>query len=85
MTERNLKEIIYAKGHKLNQLASEIGVDKATVTRWVQTKIPAEKVGDFERLTGISRQVLRPDLWPADIERPTPTPDSSNTTSEAAE
>jgi len=44
-------------------LARSFGVDKATISRWVQGSIPAERVIEFERLTNISRHELRPDVF----------------------
>ncbi len=55
-------------GLKLRDVAVHMGVDKSTVTRWFQSKIPAERVLEIERFTGIPRHELRPDIYPA----PTP-------------
>ncbi len=43
-------------------LAKEVGVNKATVSRWNGTSIPASRVKDVERATGIPARKLRPDL-----------------------
>jgi DNA-binding transcriptional regulator YdaS (Cro superfamily) len=48
---------------RLIDLARSIGVDKATVTRWAQRRVPAERVQDVEAATGISRHELRPDIY----------------------
>jgi DNA-binding transcriptional regulator YdaS (Cro superfamily) len=53
------------RGLKLVNVASALGVDKATVTRWSLGRIPAERVADVERVTGIGRYELRPDLFAA--------------------
>ena len=37
-------------------------VDKSTVYRW-QRKVPAERVIDIEKASGIPRHQLRPDLF----------------------
>lgn len=58
--------MLRSKGLKLVDLAREIKVDKATVTRWAKKRIPAERVLDVERLTGISKEELRPDLYRAE-------------------
>jgi hypothetical protein len=50
------------KGFSLNGLAKAMGVDQTTATRW-QRRVPAERVLDVERLTGIPREVLRPDIF----------------------
>ena len=46
------------------QFAAMAGVDKATVTRWTQRKVPAERVPEVSERTGFSRHELRPDLYP---------------------
>lgn len=56
------------RGLRLAQLARDMKVDKATATRWAQKRVPGERVLDVERLTGISRHELRPDIYgPASI------------------
>lgn len=66
MTDTNpLKALVKARGLKLIDLSRGLGVDKATVTRWAQKRIPAERVVEVERLTGIPRHDLRPDIYPA--------------------
>jgi DNA-binding transcriptional regulator YdaS (Cro superfamily) len=67
MTDTNsLKALVRARGLKLIDLSRGLGVDKATVTRWAQKRVPAERVVEIERLTGIPRNALRPDLYPAE-------------------
>lgn len=44
------------------QIAKAIGLNKAAVYQW--RKVPAERVLDVERITGVSRHDLRPDLYP---------------------
>ena len=61
--EVQLDKVLLKRGLRFADLARRLGVDKATVTRWGQKGIPAERVPDVERLTGISRHELRPDLW----------------------
>lgn len=48
--------------------AGHLGVNQSTVSRWVnQTKqLPAEYVLQAEQLTGVSRHVLRPDIYPVE-------------------
>lgn len=60
----NLIEQFKARGIKLVDVAGAAGVDKSTVTRWLQHRIPAERVLDVERITGVSRHELRPDIYP---------------------
>ncbi|MBY0338622.1 MAG: molecular chaperone TorD family protein [Acetobacteraceae bacterium] len=42
-----------------------VGIARRTVFLWKQNGIPAERVPEVEALSGVSRQLLRPDLWPA--------------------
>lgn len=43
-------------------IADGLGISRAAVSQWVE--IPAERVIQVERLTGVHRSVLRPDLYP---------------------
>lgn len=46
-------------------LASRFGVDRRTLWRWEtgKTPVPTDKLALIERETGISRRLLRPDLF----------------------
>lgn len=48
----------------LEQLGDSLNVDKSTVMRWELRRVPAERVLQIERATGVSRHELRPDLYP---------------------
>jgi len=45
-------------------LAAILGLTKASVHQW--KRVPAERVLAVEAATGVSRQQLRPDLYPAE-------------------
>ncbi len=46
-------------------VARQIGAPLGTVSAWVtRGRIPAERVLEVERITGISRHELRSDLYP---------------------
>jgi len=45
-------------------LAQKAGVDQSTISRWLKYGPPAEEVIRLEKLTGISRHKLRPDIYP---------------------
>ncbi len=45
----------------LSELARRIGVSRKTIQRW--EKVPAERLLEIERETGIPRERLRPDLY----------------------
>lgn len=54
-------------------LAAALGIKAPSVSEWkARGKIPAERVLDVERLTGVSRHDLRPDVF-----GPAPTADES--------
>jgi DNA-binding transcriptional regulator YdaS (Cro superfamily) len=42
-------------------VARELGLTRAAVTKW--QKVPAERLLEVERITGIPREQLRPDLY----------------------
>ena len=44
------------------QLATKLGITQSAVYQW--DEVPAERVADLERLTGIPRSQFRPDLFP---------------------
>ena len=46
-------------------LARAISVTPQLVSHWQRTgRIPAERVPEVERATGVHRSEMRPDLWP---------------------
>lgn len=44
-------------------VARELGVTPEAVRQWIKKKLPAERAVDLERLSGVHRSSLRPDLW----------------------
>lgn len=46
---------------RITKLANELGVSTAAVSQW--DRVPAERVLEVERITGISRHELRPDVF----------------------
>lgn len=44
------------------RISREIGITHGAVSQW--RRVPAERVIDVERVTGIPREALRPDLYP---------------------
>lgn len=52
-------------GRRADDVAREAGVTLAMWSRWETgaRRIPAERVTDIERITGISRHNLRPDIF----------------------
>jgi len=51
------------RGMTMAQLARELGVDKATVTRWAKGRVAVSRVLDVERVLGVRREALRPDVY----------------------
>lgn len=48
-------------------LAQLLGVSQQAVCYWVaQNRAPAERVLHIERVTGVPRTALRPDIYPAE-------------------
>jgi Uncharacterized protein conserved in bacteria, prophage-related len=60
MREPGLAEAIRAAGG-ISELARQIGISQPSVSNWI--RVPAERVVSVEAVTGIDRQVLRPDLY----------------------
>ena len=54
---RNLIEAVGGQG----QLARALGVSQQAVAQW--RRVPAEKVIEVERATGVPREKLRPDIF----------------------
>jgi DNA-binding transcriptional regulator YdaS (Cro superfamily) len=44
-------------------LATSLGISPSAISQW--QRVPVERVIEIERLTGISRHELRPDIYPA--------------------
>lgn len=53
------------KGKTREMLADDLAVDPTTIWRWETgaVKVPAERVFEVERITGIHRSKIRPDLF----------------------
>lgn len=59
----NLSAALETRSMKYADLARALGVDRSTVTRWAQNRVPPDRLVEIERLTGIGRHELRPDLY----------------------
>lgn len=60
MRDPGLSAAIDAAGG-ISALAQKIGISQPSVSNW--TRVPADRVATIEQLTGISRAILRPDLF----------------------
>ena len=63
MRDKGLDLAINAAGG-VTELARRLGISQPSVSNW--TRVPAERVLLIEQLTGVSRAVLRPDLYQAE-------------------
>lgn len=54
-------------------LSRQIGVTPQAISQW--RRVPPERVLDVERITGISRHELRPDIYGPAPEQKAPAPD----------
>ena len=56
----------YLKSTKtpLSEVATALGVQPPAVSKWSRRGVPAERVLEVERITGIPRSALRPDIYP---------------------
>lgn len=64
MRDSGLEEAIRAVG-SVSELARRIGISQPSVHNW--DRVPAERVLSVEAATGISRAVLRPDLFATNL------------------
>jgi DNA-binding transcriptional regulator YdaS (Cro superfamily) len=62
MRDVGLNAAIKAVGN-MAKLANGLNITRAAVSQW--DRVPADRVADVERITGIPRHVLRSDLYPA--------------------
>jgi TorA maturation chaperone TorD len=60
MRDAGLEEAIRAAGG-VGALAQKIGISQPSVSNW--SRVPAERVAAVEAVTGVTRVVLRPDLY----------------------
>ncbi len=60
-----LAAIKVAGGH--TQLAEALGITRSAVHQW--SAVPIERAADVERVTGISRERLRPDVFARRLKR----------------
>lgn len=64
MDKSTFEKIVESVGSQ-RQLALSLGVTPQALTKWKVRGIPAERVLDVERLSGVSRYEIRPDVFGA--------------------
>jgi DNA-binding transcriptional regulator YdaS (Cro superfamily) len=62
MLRETLDQAIRSRGGYA-EAARILGVTRQTVYKWVERRVPAERVSEVEWLTGIPREILRPDIF----------------------
>lgn len=79
MTENPITLYRKSRGLTLEQLGGALGIGRSTLFKWENRRVPAERVIDVERLTGIPRHELRPDIFgPAPVSRKPRSPEPAN-------
>ena len=68
MLSTDLTQLLRGKALNLSRLAAALGVNKSTASRWSRNKVPADRVNDVARVTGIPREALRPDLYAEQVQ-----------------
>lgn len=63
MDKKRVREIA-SKAGGVVALSKALGLSRAAVSQW--SKVPIERLADVERLTGIPRRELRPDVFGAE-------------------
>jgi DNA-binding transcriptional regulator YdaS (Cro superfamily) len=63
----DIKQTLAEYGVVKLQLAKALGITHGAVNQW--RRVPAERVIEVERVTGIPREKLRPDLYAQPSER----------------
>ena len=64
METGNLAALLASRQIKMADLARDLKLNKSSITMWAQRRVPAERVLEVEKLTGISRHEIRPDIYP---------------------
>jgi len=64
----DLSTRVQLAGWTQQALADALEVTQGAVSQWMNKRVPAERVLEFEKLTGIPRHELRPDIYPIERE-----------------
>lgn len=75
MNPRKALKLAVDRAGGQSALGKEIGVGQTTINYWLNTSkkgVPAEYASKIERLTGVGRHELRPDVFPPPVPAGTP-------------
>lgn len=61
-------ELIRSRRGLIRKVALELGIMPSAVAQW--ERVPAERLPEVERITGIPRHKLRPDICPPPVAAP---------------
>lgn len=64
MSEETFYQLLEDKNIRPAELARKMDLNRSSITIWARNRIPAERVLEVERITGIPRTRLRPDIYP---------------------
>lgn len=67
----------------MSKLADKLEISREAISQW--RRIPAERIIQVERATGVPRHLLRPDLYPSDDEEPVSQKGALNGDADAAD
>lgn len=71
--ERAAKAVaLKPEGSGFAELANRLGLSRQAVYKWLEAGVPVERCGEIERLTGVPRHELRPDIFDAPQRRTRP-------------
>lgn len=58
-------DLIRSKRGLISRIADGLSINRSAVAMW--RRVPAERLPDVERITGIPRHQLRPDICPPPV------------------
>jgi DNA-binding transcriptional regulator YdaS (Cro superfamily) len=58
----DIRSLLRSRRGLQGEIAAALGITHGAVSQW--RRVPAERVLEVERITGVSRHDLRPDLYP---------------------
>lgn len=62
------QKYLEAERGRSGKLAAALGIAPSAVSQW--KRVPAERVLEVEKITGVPRHDLRPDLYPEAVAEP---------------